>query len=207
MQHHSLPCTPSVRTWNLHVCSFHWRGKANHSTHDIHTLHTHLFSTLSVSDTRHRDKCSTRLDVTKDTTESPKLNSGSSRGLQVRKPNSKSFRSNMKYLKRSTQLYGLPHSSVGKESACNAGDPSSIPGSGRSPGVGNGNSLQYSCLDNPIDRGAWRATVHRVSRVEHNLATKPTTMQLYGYLHACYFSNHLNAKPLLHNHIKELDSI
>ena len=58
---------------------------------------------------------------------------------------------------------GFPHSSVGKESACNAGDPGSIPGLGRSPGEGNGNPLQYSCLENPMDRGAWRATVHGVA--------------------------------------------
>ena len=53
---------------------------------------------------------------------------------------------------------GFPHSSVGQESACNAGDPGSIPGSGRSPGEGNVNPLQYSCLENPMDRGAWQAT-------------------------------------------------
>ena len=64
---------------------------------------------------------------------------------------------------------------VGKESACNAGDPGSIPGSGRSPGEGNGNPLQYSCLENPTNRGAWQATVHGITRVGHNLATKPTT--------------------------------
>ena len=50
------------------------------------------------------------------------------------------------------------------ESACNAGDPGSIPGSGRSPGEGNGNTLQYSCLGNPVDRGAWRATVHGIAK-------------------------------------------
>ena len=50
---------------------------------------------------------------------------------------------------------GFPHSSVDKESACNSGDPGSIPGSGRSPGEGNGNPLQHSCLENPMDRGAW----------------------------------------------------
>ena len=49
-------------------------------------------------------------------------------------------------------------------SASNAGDPGSIPGSGRSPGEGNGNPLQYSCLKNPMDRGAWRATVHGVAK-------------------------------------------
>ena len=53
----------------------------------------------------------------------------------------------------------FPRSSDGKESDCNVGDPSSIPGSGRSPGEGNGNPLQYSCLGNPIDGGAWWATV------------------------------------------------
>ena len=74
---------------------------------------------------------------------------------------------------------GFPCSSVGKESACNAGDLGLIPRSGRSPGEGNGNPLQYSCLENPVDRGAWQATVHGVTRVGHNLATKqsPTTFK------------------------------
>ena len=54
--------------------------------------------------------------------------------------------------------------SDGKESACNAEDLGSIPGSGRSPGEGHGNSLQYACLENPKDRGAWRATVHGVTK-------------------------------------------
>ena len=52
------------------------------------------------------------------------------------------------------------YGSDGKESACNAGDSNSIPGLGRSPGGGNGNPLQYSCLENSMDRGAWWATVH-----------------------------------------------
>jgi len=68
---------------------------------------------------------------------------------------------------------GFPHSSVGKESACNARDLGLIPGSGRSPGKGNGSSLQYSCLENPMDRGAWQAIVHGVARVGHDLVTKP----------------------------------
>ena len=51
----------------------------------------------------------------------------------------------------------FPHSSVGKESACNAGAPGSIPGLGRSSGEGNGNPLQYSHLENPMDRGTWQA--------------------------------------------------
>ena len=68
---------------------------------------------------------------------------------------------------------GFSHSLVSKESACNAGDRGSIPGLGRSPGGGHDNPLQYSCLGNPIDRGAWRATVHGVTRVRHDLAFKP----------------------------------
>ena len=59
-------------------------------------------------------------------------------------------------------LYSLPGGSDGKASACNAGDPGSIPGSGRSPGTGNGNPLQHSCLENPTDGGAWWATAHGV---------------------------------------------
>ena len=57
-------------------------------------------------------------------------------------------------------LWGFPGGSDCKESACNAGDPGSIPGSGRSPGEGNDSPLQYSCLENPMDSGAWWATVH-----------------------------------------------
>ena len=52
----------------------------------------------------------------------------------------------------------------GKESACSAGDAGSIPGSGRSPGEGNGNPLQYSCLENPMDKEAWWAAVHGVTK-------------------------------------------
>ena len=55
---------------------------------------------------------------------------------------------------------GFPGGSYGKESACSVGDYGSIPGLGRSPGEGNGNPLQYSCLENPMDRGTWQATVH-----------------------------------------------
>ena len=61
-------------------------------------------------------------------------------------------------------VLGLPWWLSSKESACNAGDTGSVPGSGRSPGEGNGNPLPYSCLKNPMDRGAWRATVHRVPK-------------------------------------------
>ena len=75
--------------------------------------------------------------------------------------------------KGSWTMKGFPHSSVGKESACNAGDLGLIPGWERSPGEGNSNPFQYSCLENPMNREAWLATVPRVSRVGHNLATKP----------------------------------
>ena len=62
---------------------------------------------------------------------------------------------------------------LGKEPASNAGDPGLIPGLGRFPGEGNDNPLQYSCLKNPMDRGAWQAAVHGVTRVGHDLVTKP----------------------------------
>ena len=62
---------------------------------------------------------------------------------------------------------GFPGGSSGKEFATNAGDVrhmGSIPGSGRSPAGGHGNPLQYSCLENPMDSGAWQATVHRITK-------------------------------------------
>ena len=59
---------------------------------------------------------------------------------------------------------GFPSSSDGKTSTCNAGDLGSIPGLGRSPGEGNGNPLQYSCQENPMDKRAWWATVHGVAK-------------------------------------------
>ena len=68
-------------------------------------------------------------------------------------------------------ILGFPSGSDGKESACNAGDTGSIPGSGRSLRGGHGNSLQYSGLENPMDRGAWQATVHSVAESDTILAT------------------------------------
>ena len=59
---------------------------------------------------------------------------------------------------------GLPRWLSGKESTCNAGDGGLIPGSGRSPGEGNGNPLQYSGLENPLERGAWWVLVHGVTK-------------------------------------------
>ena len=64
---------------------------------------------------------------------------------------------------------GLPRWLSDKEPPANAGDAGSIPGSGRSPGGGHGNLLQYSCLEKPMDRGAWQATVHRVANESDRL--------------------------------------
>ena len=68
------------------------------------------------------------------------------------------------YTSLGLQVLGFPGGSDSKKFACNMGDPGSILGSGRSPGEGHGNPLQYSCLENPMDRGAWQATVHRVAK-------------------------------------------
>ena len=86
-------------------------------------------------------------------------------------------RNDAKELERNFIVLGFPGGSAGKESACNAGDLGSIPGLGRSPGEENGKPRQYSCLENSMDRGAWRDTVHGVARVRHNLVTKPTSHQ------------------------------
>ena len=63
-----------------------------------------------------------------------------------------------------SKLWGFPGSSACKESTCNAGDSVLIPGLGRSPGEGNDNTLQYSCLENHMDRGAWQTTVYGVTK-------------------------------------------
>ena len=79
-------------------------------------------------------------------------------------------------------IYGLlwhldfPGGSEVKMSACNAGDLSSVPGLERSPGEGNGNPLQYSCLENPMDVGAWWATVHGVTKSQTQLSMQACTM-------------------------------
>ena len=61
-------------------------------------------------------------------------------------------------------LHRFPGGLDSKESVCNEGDLDTIPGLGRCPGEGNGNTLQYSCLENPMDGGAWQATVHGVTK-------------------------------------------
>ena len=68
------------------------------------------------------------------------------------------------FLWLSNILLGFPSGSDGIESACNEGDLGLIPGLGRSPGEGNGYLLQYSCLEHPIDKGAWWATLYQVTR-------------------------------------------
>ena len=81
-------------------------------------------------------------------------------------------------------LYGLPRWLSGKESACCAGDSGdtvSIPGLERFPGGGNGNPLQYSCLENPMDRGAWQATVYRVTKSWAQLSTSRDYI-IFNYL-------------------------
>ena len=76
---------------------------------------------------------------------------------------------------RESIITEFPGGSGSKESAHSAGEPGSIPGSGRSPGEGNGNPLQYSCLENPMGRGAWRATVHEIAKSQTWLGDTHTT--------------------------------
>ena len=77
--------------------------------------------------------------------------------------------------------------------ACNVGDPGSIPGSGRSPGEGNGNPLQDSCLENPMDRGAWWATVHGVAK---------SRTQLSDFTHSLYTVPLFHYKPKVFCNLK-----
>ena len=81
---------------------------------------------------------------------------------------------------------GFPGGSGNEDPICNEGDPGLTPGSGRSPGEENGNPLQYSCSENPTDRGAWQATVHGVTRVGHDLATKTTKPIRTAHLYQLY---------------------
>ena len=74
---------------------------------------------------------------------------------------------------------GFPGGSDSKETVCNAGDLGSTPGSGRSPGERNGNPLQYSCLENSMGRGAWRATVYRVAKNQTHWANNTLLLEEY----------------------------
>ena len=77
---------------------------------------------------------------------------------------------------------GFRGGSDSKESACNSGNPGSIPELGKSPGEGHGYPLQYSCLENPMDRGTWRATVDRLRRVRRDRVALLTMYLTDGYL-------------------------
>ena len=77
---------------------------------------------------------------------------------------------------RSNVDKGFPGGSVVKNPPANAGDASLNPGLGRQPGGGNGHPLQYSCLGNPRDRGAWRGTAHRVTKSQTSLSNSTTTL-------------------------------
>ena len=93
----------------------------------------------------------------------------------------------------------FPGSSDCKESACNAGDQGSIPGSGRSPAEGNGNPLLYSCLENSVDRVAWWATVHRVAKSWTRLGTFTTNiLKLLTKAPQYFYINYNEAKFLPH---------
>ena len=87
--------------------------------------------------------------------------------------------------------YGLNCGSESKESACNSGDPGSNPGWEISSGEGNGNLLQYSCLRNPMDRGAWQATVHGFAKSRSQLSTHTHTV-IFNFLrnHHTIFRSH-----------------
>ena len=78
----------------------------------------------------------------------------------------------MALFERTKRLYGFPRWCSGKESACQAGDVGLIHGSGRSPGEKHGDPLQYSCLENSMDRGACQATIHGVTKIRRDIATK-----------------------------------
>ena len=87
-----------------------------------------------------------------------------------------------------TFLRGFPSGSDGKESAFNVGDLSLIPELGRSPGEGNGYPLQYSCLENPLDKGAWLATAHRVIKSQ----TRLKQLSMHIGMHVCHLSDFLD---------------
>ena len=90
-----------------------------------------------------------------------------------------------------------------KNPSAKARNPGSNPGLGRFPGEGNGNPLQYSCLGNPMDRGAWQATVHGVARVRYDLATITTTIS-YDTMKRIHYYGILNKNTYLYFQSKEI---
>ena len=85
----------------------------------------------------------------------------------------------------------FPGGSDGKASAYNAGDPGSIPGLGRSSGEGNGNPIQYSCLENPMYRGTWRAAVHGVA--ESDTTQRLNTATIFIHVHVLPLLENVNS--------------
>ena len=102
----------------------------------------------------------------------------------------------------SFSLYHWRCGSKVKAFACNVGDLSLIPGSGRSPGEGNGNPLQYCCLENPMDGGAWWATVHRVAKSRTRLSTLACT-----HMHSGFSPNLFYDFPIVSKHYWNLVKI
>ena len=98
------------------------------------------------------------------------------------------------HVKFTISLNGFPGDSGSKDSACNTGDPGFIPGSGRSPGEGNGYPLHYPCLENPMDRGAWQITVH--GSKELDTAERLTLTFTLLYKNIC-ISNHEHHRILI----------
>ena len=95
-----------------------------------------------------------------------------------------------------------PNDSEGKESVRNAGDPASIPGSGRSPGEGHGNPLQYSCPENPMHREAWRDTVHGVTESQTQLKQLSTHIDHNTSFTLLYLTYHIDILFISHHHKK-----
>ena len=98
------------------------------------------------------------------------------------------------WLQNCVIIRGFPGGSDGKASAYNAGDPGLIPGSGRSPGEGNGNPLQYSCLENSMDREAWWATVHGVTKSQTRLSD-------FTFTSSCAIINYLVVTIVFHKSV------
>ena len=95
------------------------------------------------------------------------------------------------YRRRFIGVRGFPGGSNGKVSACNAGDTGSVPGSGRSPGEGKSNPLQYSCLENPMDRGAWWSSVHGVTKSQTQVSDFTFPLQVYIHIKLNRWAVHL----------------
>ena len=110
------------------------------------------------------------------------------------------FRNNSKL-----HIQDFPRGSEGKASAYNAGHLDSMPGSGRSPGEGNGNQLQYSCLENPMDRVAWQATVHGIAKSQTRLSDFTFTFTFITK--HMILSQSLKLSSLIHTHGNDQERI